>query len=325
MRTRTVRADELDLFVEAGGAPEYRREVKGYVEDMFAAGSMRPGWCFILEDGDRAVGRAALWTLPKSDEPLDAVLLEVPWEENGHLEMGERLLWDVLEEALSLGAGEIGHVLDAPPMWPQFQHHPEERAGLLGRAGFELKRETLRFEWQNGFLSEASGRLEFRALEEVGEETFVDAIAKVTEGTLDRDMREERERRGPLEAARKFFAEEQDMDYESGWWELACGKPDGALVGLIMPARNPTSPVIDYIGVVPERRGEGYVDDLLARGAATLLSADAGQIRADTDTANRPMADAFRRSGYAEFAGRREYEADLSRLLRRGSPRGPAS
>jgi RimJ/RimL family protein N-acetyltransferase len=310
MRTRSLRADDLDLFVEAGGTPEHRRDVKGYVEDMFAAGSIRPEWCFVLEDGDRAVGRAALWTLPKSEEPLDAVLLEVPWE-GGYIEAGERLLRDVLEEARSLGAEEIGHVLDAPPMWPQFQHFHRERVDLLEWAGFALKRETVRFEWPVGPLPEASGRLVFRALEDVGEEAFVDAVARVTEGTLDRDMREERAKQGPREAAREFFEEEQDMEYESGWWELAY-EPEGDLVGLIMPARNPTSPVIDYIGVVPEHRGKGYVDDLLARGAATLLSAGAEHIRADTDTANRPMAASFRRAGYAEFARRREYEADLS-------------
>ena len=321
MRTRTVRADELDLFVEAGGAPEHRREVKSYVEDMFAAGSMRPEWCFVLEDGDRAVGRVALWTLPKSEEPLDAVLLDVPW--NGeYRSLGELLLVDVLGEAHALGAEEIGHVLDSPPMWPQFQQHPKERAELLGLTGFALKRETVRFEWRGGAASAASGRLEFRALEDVGEETFVDAVARVTEGTLDRDMSEEREKQGPREAAREFFGEEQAMEYEAGWWELAYDKPGRDLVGLIMPARNPTSPVIDYIGVVPERRGEGYVDDLLARGAATLLEAGAEQIRADTDTANVPMAAAFRRAGYAEFAKRCEYEANLADLPRHGSAEG---
>jgi RimJ/RimL family protein N-acetyltransferase len=321
MRTRTVRADELDLFVEAGGAPEHRREVKSYVEDMFAAGSMRPEWCFVLEDGDRAVGRVALWTLPKSEEPLDAVLLDVPW--NGeYRSLGELLLVDVLGEARALGAEEIGHVLDSPPMWPQFQQHPKERAELLGLTGFALKRETVRFEWRGGAASAASGRLEFRALEDVGEETFVDAVARVTEGTLDRDMSEEREKQGPREAAREFFGEEQAMEYEAGWWELAYDKPGRDLVGLIMPARNPTSPVIDFIGVVPERRGEGYVDDLLARGAATLLEAGAEQIRADTDTANVPMAAAFRRAGYAEFAKRCEYEANLADLPRHGSAEG---
>ena len=114
------------------------------------------------------------------------------------------------------------------------------------------------------------------------------------------------------------------MEYGPGWWELAYA-PDGELVGLVMPARNPTSPVVDYIGVVPEHRGKGYVDELLARGAATLLSAGAEQIRADTDTANAPMADAFRRAGYAEFAGRREYEADLSRSPHHGSASGGTS
>jgi RimJ/RimL family protein N-acetyltransferase len=321
MQTRTVRADELDLFVEAGGAPEHRREVKSYIEDMFAAGSMRPEWCFVLEDGDRAVGRVALWTLPKAEEPLDAVLLDVPW--NGeYLSLGELLLVDVLGEARALGAEEIGHVLDSPPMWPQFQQHTEERAELLRLAGFALKRETVRFEWRGASVPEASGRLEFRALEDVGEETFVDAVARVTEGTLDRDMSEEREKQGPREAAREFFGEEQAMEYEPGWWELAYDKPDGNLVGLIMPARNPTSPVIDYIGVVPERRGEGYVDDLLARGAATLLKAGADLLRADTDTANVPMAAAFRRAGYAEFAKRCEYEVNLAGLPRHGSAEG---
>ena len=321
MRTRTVGADELDLFVEACGAPEHRREVKSYVEDMFAAGSMRPEWCFVLEDGEHAVGRVALWTLPKSEEPLDAVLLDVPW--NGeYLSLGELLLVEVLGEAGALGAHEIGHVLDSPPMWPQFQQHPEERAELLGLAGFALKRETVRFKWRGATVPEASGRLEFRALADVGEEAFVDAVARVTEGTLDREMSEEREKQGPREAAREFFGEEQAMEYEPGWWELAHDKPDGNLVGLVMPARNPTSPVIDYIGVVPERRGEGYVDDLLARGAATLLEAGAEQIRADTDTANVPMAAAFRRAGYTEFARRREYEANLAGLPRHRSAEG---
>lgn len=51
MPVRSVHADELDLFVEACGKPEPRREVKSRVEDMFAAGSMRPEWCSILEDG----------------------------------------------------------------------------------------------------------------------------------------------------------------------------------------------------------------------------------------------------------------------------------
>jgi RimJ/RimL family protein N-acetyltransferase len=57
-------------------------------------------------------------------------------------------------------------------------------------------------------------------------------------------------------------------------------------------------------------RGQGYVDDLLAAGTATLLEVsrrDQKPLRADTDVANRPMAAAFERAGWARFAGRREY------------------
>ena len=46
---------------------------------MFDAGCMRPEWCFVIEEGGRDLGRAALWTLPGMDEPLDVVLLDVPW------------------------------------------------------------------------------------------------------------------------------------------------------------------------------------------------------------------------------------------------------
>jgi RimJ/RimL family protein N-acetyltransferase len=81
---------------------------------------------------------------------------------------------------------------------------------------------------------------------------------------------------------------------------------------LVMPARNATSAVINFIGVVPEHRGKGYVDDLLAEGTATLHAAGAERVRADTDTRNLPMAAAFGRAGYAEFAKRREYGVKLA-------------
>ena len=85
----------------------------------------------------------------------------------------------------------------------------------------------------------------------------------------------------------------------------------------MMPAQPPTFLTIFYVGVVPEMRGRGYVDDLLAAGTATLLEARAGEakdmlLRADTDVANAPMADAFERAGWRRFAGRREYSVDLT-------------
>jgi hypothetical protein len=313
MRIRAIHADELDLFVEAGGAGHHD-EVKQYVEGMFAAGAMRPEWCFLFEQEEPALGRIALWALPGADRPLALVLLDVPWEEEG-MTASVPLLRDVLDRARALGAEEIEHVLDSPPMYPQFQSHQERRSELLDVIGFALKRETIRFEWRGKKSPVVPGRLVFRTLDEVGDEAFMDAMARVSEGTLDRRIQDERERLGSGKAARAFFEDARRVKHEPSWWRLAY-TPDGELVGLVMPVEPPASLTIYYVGVVPAMRGQGYIDDLLAAGAATLLAAGSGaggkSLRADTDIANVPMAAAFRRAGWDEFAKRREYGLDLA-------------
>ena len=105
MRIRPVRADELDLFLGAAGSPDHHREVQRYLDRMFAAGSMRPEWCFVaLGEGDRPLGRVAFWTLPGMEAPFALVLLDVPWD-GDYIDVGRRLLEVVLEEARSLGRG----------------------------------------------------------------------------------------------------------------------------------------------------------------------------------------------------------------------------
>jgi RimJ/RimL family protein N-acetyltransferase len=156
-------------------------------------------------------------------------------------------------------------------------------------------------------------QLAFRTLGEVGDEAFIGAIAKVSEGTLDQEIQEERERMGAEGAARAFFEDAMGVKHDPSWWWLAYA-PSGKLVGLVMPAEPPAFLTVFYVGVVPEMRGRGYVDDLLAAGTGSLLSARSGSkpLRADTDVANAPMAAAFRRAGWAEFARRREYRVDLT-------------
>ncbi len=154
-----------------------------------------------------------------------------------------------------------------------------------------------------------AGRLSFRTLKEVREEAFIDAMKNVSEGTLDREIREERERLGAQQAAREFFEDASRVQHDPYWWRLAYA-PSGELVGLVMPAEPPGFLTIFYIGVVPAMRGRGYVDDLLAAGTATLLEARSKNDKpliVDTDVSNAPMAAAFERAGWARFAGRKEY------------------
>ncbi|MDQ3251335.1 MAG: GNAT family N-acetyltransferase, partial [Actinomycetota bacterium] len=134
--------------------------------------------------------------------------------------------------------------------------------------------------------------------------------------TLDREIQGERERLGEQGAARDFFEDARRVKHDPAWWRLAYA-PDGELAGLVIPAEPPGFLTIFYVGVVPRMRGQGYVDDLLAAGTATLLEArrrDSNDkpLLADTDVANEPMAAAFERAGWVRFAGRREYVMDLA-------------
>jgi len=314
MHIRPVRADDLEIFVEAAGNSYQHREVEEYLERMFAAGSMRPDWCFVAEEeGEGLLGRVAFWTLPGMKEPFALVLLDVPWD-GDYMGVGKRLLGDVLEEARALGAREIEHVLDDPPMRPYYQYHPEKRLGLLESAGFTFRRETGRFEWRGEESPGVPTRLSFRTLEEVGEDAFVDAMREVSEGTLDREIRDERERLGAQRAAREFFEYAKRVKHGPTWWRLAYAS-HGELVGLVIPAEPPGFMTIFYVGVVPRMRGQGYIDDLLAAGTQTLLEVrekNGKPLIADTDVANEPMAAAFARAGWTRFAGRREFILGLS-------------
>jgi ribosomal protein S18 acetylase RimI-like enzyme len=71
-------------------------------------------------------------------------------------------------------------------------------------------------------------------------------------------------------------------------------------VGLVVPdpGTDRWGPDIAYLGVLPEHRGRGYVDDLLVEASQLLAERGAEDIGATTDAGNAPMAAAFARCGY---------------------------
>ena len=231
MHVRSAADAGLDRFVGAGGDPAHQEEVRRYLDTMFAAGSMRPGWCFVAEEGT-TVGRIAFWTLPGMEEPFALVLFDV--DRRGDLRaFGAGLLEYALKEARRMETREIEHVIDVPPQPPQFQHHAEARIGLLAGAGFAPRRETVRFEWTGGSPPIRADRLRYRTLPEVGEEAFVAAISRVSEGTLDQEIQSDRDELGPEGAARDFFEDAARVEHDPSWWRLAYAGED--LVGLVMP------------------------------------------------------------------------------------------
>lgn len=310
---RPIAADELVAFLSLEPDPQRAADEAAYVDRMIRAGAMRREWCYLATDGDAVLGRFAFWSLPSIGTPISLVLLDVS---AGVTPLGERaaiastLLGRAVNDAIAGSPPEFGYVLDEPEQSPQWQGRPEERVAWLEAAGFLVVRSTSR--WSFGGPAPSPGtRLTYRAYEEVGQAGFLAALELVSTDTLDERIEANRRRLGAAGEARETLQDLLALEATPGWWQLAYDA-QGDLVGLVMPARTPSMTTIGYVGVVPAKRGQGYIDDLLAQGT-WLLRRDVPEleVRADTDLANAPMAAAFERAGYSRFATRREFELPL--------------
>jgi RimJ/RimL family protein N-acetyltransferase len=304
MHIHPIEADDLARFAQVATAPEHVAAVHAYLARMTNDDAMRPAWCWIAEQNGRAVGRGAAWKLPRADTPSDLVLLDLPFDEP---DVAQHILREIVAATRAAGGSAIGHVVDDPPQAPQWQKDAAARHALLRRTGWTIARVTDRWERHGCDGIVPPDRLHFRSLSEVGDDAFIAVVERISDGSLDQRIGDERQRHGANAAARREFEDLQTMDYQPAWWEVA-STPSGELVGMVMPTGSPTFGTIGYIGVVPEQRGHGYVDALLARGTLTLCKAGYTRLVCDTDTSNTPMANAFRRAAWTRFATRHEYE-----------------
>ncbi len=176
----------------------------------------------------------------------------------------------------------------------------EDRMNALEQTGARLLAERLRFEWQPGTSVVPTGnRLVFRKIRD--EDEVLDLMTRVLAGTLDAHSRDNLTRMSARAAAIRHY-EDELAHYRSprDGWRVAT-LPDGTPIGFVTPARNDYHPVIGHLAVVPEHRGNGYLDDILAEGTRILAAQQVPRIRAATDLGNVPMANAFRPAGYVNF------------------------
>ena len=175
--------------------------------------------CYLAEDHGRNLGRVALWRLPTLTRPESVISLD----SDDDAIAGE-LPAHAITVARQAGAETLGSVLDEPAQSPRCQADPERRAGWLVAAGFPVRRATSRWEMAADARSPAiPGRLLFRTLSDVGDAAFLDAIERVSAGSLDLYTRSERGRLGASGEARQTWDDLRDMEWQPGWWELAFG------------------------------------------------------------------------------------------------------
>jgi ribosomal protein S18 acetylase RimI-like enzyme len=308
----TAEEASVDAFLSTSTASPYQEQLREYLESLLRQRCTKPDWCLLgMEDG-APVARAAFWAMPDRPVPTDVVLIDADWSD-ADLSAPRAVLTRAHELASELGAGSLSHSVDSPPGPPQYQDNEDARVRLLDDCGYELLRDGLRWRFLPSPSREAEqeSSLSFRKLTEVGEDVFVEAIASTYQGTRDSWINRTMEEHGVSGAARADFLDYQGMEHLPEWWELAYTE-GGALAGVIMAARNPSTAVIAYVGVVPDQRGRGLAPELVRRGTERLLNAGAEEIRGDCDRDNVGMVKAFERAGYEQFARRRTYQRALA-------------
>lgn len=250
---------------------------------LAAGGEYNPHWTWVAERDGEVVARAALWGAPDDERPR-----VLDWFDCSDHDAGVRLLRALPERC--------EYELVLPPHWrtdPTVRAEAELRIAAAQEAGYELLVERYCYLWTPADgLPERPGRLEFRP--EPDDAAILDVLVRIQKGTLDAH---ERRCGDPVQSA------QEELDFLNWcpspreWWRLAY-TPQGELVGLQAPARNPNRPIVGFVGVLPEQRGHGYGYDLLVECTHQLVDAGVREIAAATDQSNTPMAAAFARAGY---------------------------
>lgn len=259
-----------------------------------AAGRIRPEWTWFAEDGFRIVARALWWGRSDSERPLALDCL--------HVLSGVRDRAALAAELLARGHAGFGAAPEfnvmLRPGWrddPGIAAAVTWRADAAGAAGLTDVVERLRYEWTPAAGAPApSGRLVFRP---AGDEEFLAVFRRVAVGSLDVATQRDLATIGADSQARGDLEFYRSCPGERSWWRLA-ETTDGELVGFAIPSATPYHRNVGYLGVVPELRGRGYVDDLLGEITRVHAADGADRITATTDVPNTPMAAAFDRANY---------------------------
>jgi len=298
LRVRTVK-DAAD-FVGAPGDPH---DYTDQIAHMFDDGLSRPEWCFILEDNKDRAGRIGfqihptmsdstwLGTLPEYE--LSAFGLNLPWG-GDFLTPGRYLL--------TTAAGALPttpKILEIRTNNEIHSHHGERRELLTG-LGFDLFIEKQGFSWvDDGSAVEVPTRLTYKTIEDVGINTFRLVMGQCGDGSLDRNDRYYWDGSGPQNWALQMteYASEDD----AAMWLI--GFTDDEAVGYVAVGSDEDwGSTIIHVGVAPDHRGNGYIDDLIAAGTAAAQDRGITSMLSDVDVVNVPMMAAMRRAGHTDDA-----------------------
>lgn len=289
LSVRPAAADELDLVLSIPSDTPY--DIRG----GWATGEYRPQWTWLGFAGDELVARAVWRGWPAAGHPTLMESLDLP-DTPDRVDVGAALVAAGMAALVPPG-GERLVTLSAPRGWRDHPGPTAARVAAIEKAGLTLLVERYTFWWNEGDLvPPPSPRLVYRPVEPAA---LVDVVTRCEAGTLDAHSRRSIARIGARATAQAEVEEMLRFPGPVDWWRLGHTRA-GELVGFVLPTINANNHNVGYIGVVPEQRGHGYVDDLLGECTRLLVEHGAVRIVGGTDLTNAPMVAAFQRAGYTE-------------------------
>ncbi|MFO7814504.1 MAG: GNAT family N-acetyltransferase [Halanaerobiales bacterium] len=301
MEVYNIQEKDLNKFIlSANDNPDLKRTVESLWKDGFS----KPAWCFVLEE-EKIIGRIGYWASPDNKREVRIFGLLLPWEREDLLTIGEKILTESLQKMKKQGAKYVN-----------YQIHTEEDKPvdtlkqIFKLAGMKQIQAKKRYKLsKKTYESIAKNRLNYKSLKEVGKDLFIEVIKKVTRGTLDKEDELSVSNLGEQKDAKNHLNNLKDIDFSPPNWFV--GYKNKEIVGLVVPQKlNKELGTINYIGVVPEKRGHGYVIDLLDKGIKNLFNRNIFNIIADIDRSNFPMENALLKLGFKD-----EKEIFVNRLV----------
>lgn len=264
--------------------------------DEAAAHNLRPAWSWLaLRDGV-PVGRAIWWGGADADVPatLDDVLVPGARDERDRVTIAAGLL--------RAGAASFGvtpeWIVDVAVDWrddPAAVASVAWRAAAASVAGLPRTTERISVAWTPDAGVPAPRRdLTFRTGDD---DEFLDLFARVTVGSLDDHTRATVARLGARGTAADDLEFYASLPGRREDWRIAVGA-DGVTRGFVLATRTAYDAAVSYIGVLPQHRGNGVVDALLAEALRVHHAAGEPRVVGTTDAANTPMWRAFERAGF---------------------------
>ncbi len=302
MHIRQAVEDDLDRIVSCRVTDPISHVTEQKYRELLATRAYRPEWTWIAEDRGLILARAVCWGFPQEGLPRELDCLYVEPTVKAPVLLCAQLVSEIVRVTNPAG---FAYHLRLSPDWRSdatIARAVAWRLAAAARAGLGEITERSRYEWTpETALPPRSQRVVFVPCPD--DEAFIDAFRRVSVGSLDAHTRRQVAAVGSEQAARQELASYSMMMGSRDWWRLAYTK-SGELIGFALPEANDGGPVVGYLGVVPEHRGRGFIDDLLAEITLFLAERGAQRIVADVDTANTPMVAAFVRARYRCFAER---------------------